>query len=342
MNQSSLAVTLLLSSGLWMSAVCSAEGTTTRPYRAIAVQLHSWRQLPQYRKCIEEIADAGADTVEIMLNVVQTNGASTRIIWDGPTTPTGEQLGQLIGHAHALKLRVVLMPYVLLAKPRDNDWRGAIKPDSWVEWFADYRAMLVYFAGVAERNHVEVYGVGSELVSSESHLEEWTKTIAAVRGAFHGKLTYSANWDHYASIGFWGNLDYIGMNSYWSLGKDNQVDLQAIAEEWSKVQRHLQAFQKRLGKPIFLHEVAWPSMASAAEAPWDYTRNEQPVDIALQARLYEGFFRSWQGKEWLGGFAVFEWKSDKGGLTDRSYSPKGKPAEAVLREWLKRPWSTVE
>ncbi len=67
-----------------------------------------------------------------------------------------------------------------------------------------------------------------------------------------------------------------------------------------------------------------------------YTTND-PIDLDLQKRLYQGFFESWHGNQHLGGFNVWEWSSAPGGPQDGTYSPKGKPAEKVLREWLAKP-----
>ena len=42
-----------------------------------------------------------------------------------------EKLAELIQHAKSKKLRVILMPIVLLDKPEGNEWRGTIKPPDW-------------------------------------------------------------------------------------------------------------------------------------------------------------------------------------------------------------------
>ena len=64
-----------------------------------------------------------------------------------------------------------------------------------------------------------------------------SKTIAYVRQTFKGKLTYSANWDHYSGIGFWDDLDLIGMNSYWKLGDNKDVSVDDDQEELAEVSR---------------------------------------------------------------------------------------------------------
>jgi hypothetical protein len=200
--------------------------------------------------------------------------------------------------------------------------------------------MLNHFAWVAQGNGVDVLVVGSELVSTESKLEEWTITIQKVREVFKGQLTYSANWDHYTTVKFWDQLDFIGMNTYWTLGNNRDVSIAEIKQNWRKIQDEVFAFQKTVNKPLFFMEVGWCSMANMAKEPWDYTKGEDeaPTDTALQKKLYEAFFESWHGRPELGGFSIWEWDPETGGPTDRGYTPKGKPAEEVLRGWLAKKW----
>ena len=61
------------------------------------------------------------------------------------------------------------------------------------------------------------------------------------------------------------------------------------------------------------------------------------MDLELQRKLYEAFFKSWYGNPYLGGFMIWEWTPGDGGPNDKGYTPENKPAEAVLREWLARP-----
>src|SRR5207237_4383196 len=121
---------------------------------------------------------------------------------------------------------------VLLADEKGKDWRGTIKPTQWEEWFDSYREVMHHYATVAQANHVDVLVVGSELLSTESKLSEWTETIREVRKEFTGQLTYSSNWDHYLRIPFWDQLDFVGMNSYYKLGDDANVGVPEIVKRW--------------------------------------------------------------------------------------------------------------
>ena len=310
------------------------------PFRGVSMQLQRVDWIDKYEKSVDEIADVGADTVLLVVEGRQENGKSSHIYLDMRQTPTPEKLGELIDHAKARHLRVVLMPIVLLDNPGGTEWRGTLTPDSWDSWFDSYRDMLTQFAWIAQGHHVDVLVVGSELVSAEPKLDQWTRTIEKVRGVFHGNLTYSANWDHYTSVPFWDQLDLIGMNSYYKLGDDEHVTEPEIEKRWRAIQTNLHAFQEKVHKPLLFLEAGWCSLDNAASEPWDYTRTDLKANDDLQKRLYEAFFHVWYGDPHLGGFMMWEWPP--GPADDRGYSPKGKPAEAVLKQWMAKPRWTVD
>lgn len=320
------------------------------PYRGAGMQIQRVDWIDKYKESIDEMAAMGFDTVSLVIDTRMENGTTSLIWLDMRKTPTPEKLADLIQHAKKKNMRVILMPIVLLDKPEGNEWRGTLKPPYWPDWFNSYREMLIHFAWIAEQNKVDVLSVGSELVSAEKERTEWKKTIAAVREVYKGQLTYSANWDHYTSIPFWDELDLIGMNSYYSLDEDppgsnnhmkNKVTVEKIVENWKYIQEDLLAFQKKMGKPLLFLEVGWCSLENAADEPWDYTKEDLPADAELQKRLYEGFFKSWHGNAGLGGFIVWEWTPGEVKEDDKGYTPEGKPAQDVLKEWLRKPWKDV-
>ncbi len=309
------------------------------PFRGVAMQIQRVDWIEQYKKSIDEIVELGADTWLCVVDARQENGSSSKIYLDMRMTPTPDKLGDLIDYAKSKKLRVILMPIVLLDAPRGNEWRGTIKPTLWEDWFDSYRDMMNHFAWIAQSHKADVMVVGSELVSAESHAEEWHKVIYQVRERFKGYLTYSSNWDHYQNIPFWDQLDVIGMNSYWSLGNDRNVTVEEITDNWKKIQKDLFKFSAQKNKPILLLEAGWCSLANAADEPWDYTKTSEPIDLDLQKRLWQGFFHAWHGSPYMAGFMVWAWAPNDGGLEDKGYTPKGKPAYDVIHKWLKTPWS---
>ena len=311
------------------------------PFRSVCMQIQRLDWIDKYCESMDEIAAIGADTVLLVVDTRQENGKSSRIYLDLRMTPTVSQMDTLIRHAKSIGLRVIVMPVVLLDKPRGNEWRGNMEPDSWDEWFDSYREMISHFAYICEGNGVDMLVIGSELVSStRKRPDSWRDIIATVRGIYKGKLTYSSNWDVYADVPFWDALDLVGMNSYWMFGKQStneQPTVDQIKHRWGEIQSSLIPFIEKTGKPLFFTEVGWCSMANMAYEPWDYTKTSPGIDLDLQKRLYEGFFQSWQNQSALAGYSIWQWPPGEGGEDDRGYTPEGKPAMGVLKEWLGKP-----
>jgi len=313
-----------------------AEGL---PFRGVAMQVQRIDDMMDYGRSVDKIAALGADTIEFVVDAKQENGKSTRIFIDVRSEPTQEKLGALIDYAHSRKLRVVLMPIVLMDAPIDNEWRGTIGPAVWEDWWDSYREMIHYYDQVAEQHHVEMFAVGSELNTTYTAKGQWTRTIRQARGEFHGMLTYSANWDRYDTFPCWDQLDVMGMNSYFSLtstkpGANEPVTVQSIDRYWAEIQKDILNYGRKIKKPVVMMEVGWCSQANQAKSPWDYTQESEPIDLDLQRKLYEGFFETWYGKKGFGGFMLWAWSPNSSGPLDRGYTPEGKPAEAVVKEWF--------
>ena len=310
--------------------------TALLPLRCVGMQIQRVDWMDKYKQSVDEIAALGAGGVKFVVDARQEDGNSNRIYLDLRLTPSAEGLADLIRYAKGKGLKVVLMPIVLLDDPKGDEWRGTIKPQSWHKWFDSYRDILGHFAWIAEGNGVDLFVVGSELVSTEREADEWADTIRFVRSRFSGLITYSSNWDHYQNIPFWDKLDLIGMNSYWKLGDDKDAGVDEIKEHWREIQAQLKPFIEKKGKPLMFMEIGWCSLDNAAKEPWDYTQ-PLPANPQLQKRLYEGFFETWSGTPWLGGFSVWEWTPGDGGAKDKGYTPENKPAEKVLKEYLAKP-----
>ena len=318
-----------------------AESTATHrsAYHGLAIQLHdSADAVSRYSRLLREIAALGADTVLISVNCFQEHVDSVLIEVDPAVTPSDAELAELIGIAHGLGLRVVLMPKVLLSDPKGSEWRGKIKPPTWDGWFGQYRRVLLRYARLSQRSGVDVFIVGSELISTEKLTEQWIRTINAVREVYHGVLGYSANWDHYRSVQFWDHLDLIGMTSYYKLSDEPGPSVDELQEAWRGIKKKVVAFSEEKQKPILFTEAGWCSQEGCSVEAWNYFRSEQSSAKALeeQRRNYQVFIDTWADDPHVAGIIWWEWTEDVGGPDDYGYTPKGKPAEQRLRQLFER------
>lgn len=310
-------------------------------FRGMAVQLYGGTGVYEaYHRLIPEIAELGADTVLFVVHGWQEHAGSLDLHIDGRKTADAEEVGRLCDLARAHGLRRILMPIVLLSSPRGSEWRGKIIPADrdWEAWFNRYRQFIVHFATVAERHQVEIFMVGSELIKTERYDDQWRKVIAEVRRHYHGKLGYSANWDHYQpeKVAFWPLLDYVGMTSYYELASGPNPPIDEIDANWTKIKQEITAFQRGVDKPIIFTEVGWCSQEGAAKEGWNYYANQHATEKGRieQAILYEAFLKAWAEEPGVGGIIWWEWDTSPGGDNDHGYSPRGKPAERILREWF--------
>ena len=308
-------------------------------YRSIALQIHHTDSHP-YEQFIDEIAATGANTITLVIHAYQENIQSEAIFIDARKTVSNRRLGELIDYAHQKPLRVALMPVVLLAKAK-GQWRGQIKPENWDEWWKDYRKFILQYAYIAGEHTVELFSVGSELVTTELQEDRWRGLIAEVRTHAKGHLTYSANWDHYQAARWWDAVDIVGMTSYYTLAKGEGASLAALLEGWTAPKQTILDWQKSVGRPILFSEVGWPNQATASEYAWNYYKAPNRTDPQLQKRCFESFFQTWAHEPAVAGYTIWEWRNDPNQDThptrDSSYCPRGKPAMDVIRTYLQKP-----
>jgi hypothetical protein len=308
------------------------------PWRGMSVQVASgYKPVETYGKLLDEIAGLGANAVLLSVAGYMENASSQSIYIDARKVPSTDDFKSIVRHSRQLGLKTIIMPIVLLKNPRGSEWRGVIEPPDWDDWWEQYTEFVYYFTDIAREGEADALIVGSELVSTEKYTDRWVKLIQAVRPRFYGgKLGYSANWDHYRPIAFWDKLDFIGMTSYFTLADKKDATIEEIVKKWEPIKKDILAWQRRIGKPILLTEVGWCSQEGAAMAPWNYYQNQKatPAGLEEQRRLYEAFLQAWGDTPELLGVLWWEWDAAPGGPDDFGYSPKGKPAEQVLRRWF--------
>lgn len=320
------------------SAAPSAKDTAPLNYRGVAIQIHTgFGPVETYRPLLREVAALGANTVMLCPAGYMEHAKSQGIYIDARKCPGPQDFRLLVAEARAAGLRVVLMPILLLTRPRGSEWRGVIEPPDWPDWWRQYREFAVYFADIARDGGADALIIGSELVSTERNTAEWIRVIEAAREHFpKGQLGYSANWDHYKPIQFWDKLDFVGMTSYYTLADKDMPSVDDVVAKWRPIQSEILKWQKQIGRPIVFTEVGWCSQKGAARAPWNYYQNQtaSPEGLEEQRRLYEAFLNAWDNTPGVGGLIWWEWTAGEGGAADFGYSPKAKPAEAVLRRWF--------
>lgn len=309
-------------------ALLSASASAA-PMRGIAVGLYGDRDVG---RALDEIAAAGASHVALAVFWGQED-VRARAVAPSRLTVHDARLVATIRRARAAGLQVFLLPIVDVEQRKMGEWRGTLRPDDIDAWWRSYQGFILHYADVAAAEGVALFAVGSELGSTEGWRDRWYGLISAVARRYKGPLTYSANWDHYRSVSFWERLDYVGVTGYHELTKRSDASVAELAGAWGKVRGELEEFATRAGRPLLFTEVGWPSQDGAATRPWDYTVRA-PVDLEEQRRCYAAFVEAWSDRPSLSGVFFWDWEGE-GGAADPGYTPRGKPAEQVLRRWFR-------
>lgn len=301
-----------------------------------------------YGPLVDEIADLGATDVLLVVPWYQHDIRSTVIqprVGYSPTLPT---VLRTLVQVQEQGMRATLMPIVLIEHTENpKQWRGVIDAQhrggpAVERWFRAYSDFLLAHAVLAQRAGAARMVVGSELLSMEGERELWLELIGKVRSVFGGSLLYSANWDHFRKVTFWDALDEIGVNGYFRLAEDGaRPGFDDIVAAWEEPLADLADLSAEVGLPLVITEIGYASKVTAAAKAWCVCPNES-LDQELQATLIEAFLevvdRGSRGPEEpmpFDGFFLWNWFGF-GGADDGGFTPRGKPAEDVLRRWFAR------
>jgi hypothetical protein len=257
----------------------------------------------------------------------------------GPDEESDESLCEAGARARALGLRVWLKPHLW-----SRGWAGelAFARADWPRFFDAYRDFTIHYALLAEREGMDGFAVGHELVSCTRALpERWRGLIGEVRRVYRGTLTYGANWDEEVSeVPFWDALDVVSVSFYYPLASKPGASGAELLAGARRALAKLREVSKRTGKPVLLAELGYADHAMAAVRPWEEDRAAR--DSETQRACYEAAVSALDSEVWVAGVFFWKWfSSDERGARDGSFSPRGHPAEQVMRAalsgWQGRP-----
>ncbi|MDE2142788.1 MAG: hypothetical protein KGJ84_10285 [Elusimicrobia bacterium] len=198
--------------------------------------------------------------------------------------------------------------------------RAWLYPEDPGRWFATYRENLLRYARLAREEKCDLFVVGTELtlLTGPRDWKAWRSLMRDVRAVYPGPLTYAANWHSAVHVGFWEELDYIGIDAYYPVigGTDRRL----LSLGWLPYEAELKVLSAVHGRPVLFTEFG-------------------AADPNAQAAYLESFLRAFAGKSYVAGFLHWAWDMDPAhaGPADKSMSVRGKPAlgdlEALFRAY---------
>jgi hypothetical protein len=258
--------------------------------------------------------------------------------------PTDDELIHVISVAHENGLRVSLKPQIRGSVDPSPymDFGGVDQEVYWTEWFDNYTNYILHYAQLAQDWNADQFEVGTELHGTTHFTDEWRGVIAQVREVYSGPLTYAATHEEIEAdtVQFWNDLDYIGVDAYFSFPVALHPTVEEIVQAWSEPAATIERLAETWDKPILFTEIGYASVEGVLANPAEDPHNlEAIVDLQTQANAYEAVFRVFGGKPWWQGVYWWSWYPDhnQGGPCDIDFTAQGKPAEDVLRNYYGAP-----
>ncbi len=274
---------------------------------------------------LKPVRELGAKAVLLPVPIHQRSLRSVSI----RRTFDGSSLRAVIRRARP-HLRVALMPFIVLEQGRPKDWRGRLQPEDRAAWWRSYRAIISGYAALAKEEGIWALVIGSELsgMQGPADASQWKRLSKEVRARFSGELVYVSNHDALDLRAPFAHVDLAGVSAYFPLARRLNASEEDMRAAWREIGQRLQRFGRSVQKPIWLFEIGYPSVDGGAVEPWN-DLSSAPVDLEEQRRAYAASVDFLRSAPWIGGAFYWIWFGP-GGPFDRSYTPRGKPAEAEL------------
>lgn len=219
-----------------------------------------------------------------------------------------------------------------------GSWPGDISMNSesdWETWFANYTSFILDYARLAESHQIPMLCIGTELEMTSSRTSDWRKVISEIRKVYSGKLTYAANFTEFEKVGFWDDLDYIGIQAYFPLSKKKNPSLSDLKSGWTKPLSAIDKVVRKFRKPVMFTEIGYCNTIDAAEEPWVWPSDRKDVELSedIQALCYEAFFETAWKKSWMAGVFFWKWYPDAR-FRDPDFTPQGKKALEIMTKYF--------
>ena len=277
-------------------------------------------------------------------------------------------LGALVRAAHAAGLRVMVKPHLEMRgyEATDEERRLLRGPDSperralvarvesrmasgehlqhnriamrseadWRTWFESYAAYILPYAREARAAGAEMFCVGRELDSTVVQREgDWRALVARIRSEFPRAAHLLGQLRHVGGHRPLGRPRlHRGLGLLPAVGAARSRGPPTSRRGGTGALGPLEEASRRWGRLVLLTEAGFPSIPSAARAPWREERTA--ADVWLQARCYEATLRSLSRRPRIEGAFFWLWeRTSPPAFRDPSHAIVGKPATFTLARW---------
>eukprot|EP01006_Ploeotia_vitrea_P013021 TRINITY_DN3422_c0_g1_i1.p1 TRINITY_DN3422_c0_g1~~TRINITY_DN3422_c0_g1_i1.p1 ORF type:complete len:787 (-),score=27.39 TRINITY_DN3422_c0_g1_i1:1184-3514(-) len=327
------------------------------------------------RQSLKMLQSVGGNAAEFPVMWYYNNNNDTEIypietFTSSLRTSSVSELKSIISYAKELNMTTCLTPMLdpdydlpgncrQCKNPPGPGWRGTIgmhwgkdcSPGSqWYRWHENYAKWMIYYAKLAEEWKVDEFLISHELDVPTRHCNNlWSELLKNVRKVYSGRVSVAFVTQliqHYKTVDWIADLDYIGVDCYYHLAHTNHPELpwenlpvSELLKAWQPIIGNLSSIAHFWKKPIKCTETGYQSR------PWNYagnwagpyhTHQLDPWDCSVWDQCYSGkgqslgydaMLTSLYAQEWYEGFYLWMWRADPtaGGPTDDTFTSNGKP-----------------
>ncbi|TWO33333.1 glycoside hydrolase [Seonamhaeicola sediminis] len=291
-----------------------------------------------HKNHVKSIVNVNANYASVMPFGFLRTIDSPNLIYDTNRQWFGETkkgVKQYIAELRKQNIKIMLKPQIWVWR---GEFTGYIKmnsDDDWKTLEASYLKYILDYAQLAKELKVEIFCIGTELDTFiDTRPNYWFDLIKEVKKIYNGNITYAANWDEFKRIPFWSELDFIGIDAYFPVSKNQTPSVKDCLEGW---QNHLPEIinnQKMFKKPILFTEFGYRSVDFAGKEPWKSDRDMNQVNLEAQINTTKALFETFWKKEWFAGGFLWKWyhnHEEAGGLNNSRFTPQNKPVEEIIK-----------
>ena len=246
----------------------------------------------------------------------------------------------IISEARKQGLKIMLKPHIWVM---GDGWAGEFElenEDEWQKWEKSFDHYILTYAQLADSLNVEIFCMATEFrMVVRKRPDYWNRLITKIRAVYKGKLTYAANWDNYQQVQFWDQLDYIGVDAYFPLVHEKEVDVDMLRQEWQTIKSDLQKLSLKYQKPILFTEFGYQSVEYGAGRHWEINQNSSSYSGETQRNAYRAIFEAFWPEKWFSGGFLWKWfpQHDRaGGPGNKRFTPQNKPAQQVVKQFYQK------
>ena len=290
-------------------------------------------------EAIKKQKDLGSNSLAIVpYSYIQSGAAPTYLsIGNRAGSENDEGVVHSAYEAKRMGMTAMLKPQVFFG----NSWPGEMEYKTEAEWdafFDYYYRWIRHYAFLAEIHEIDILCVGVEFsIATLTHEDSWRKMFKKLKGFYQGKLTYAANWgEEFEKLSFWNELDFIGLNSYYPLSKNQTATDEELEANFDKVKNKIATVYEKFKKPVVFTEIGFRSI----DAPWitPYADGDNSFNEDHQNRCYEVIFNGIKDAEWCKGILWWKFPSylEYRGRENNAFTPNNKKAEATVKKWFSK------